>query len=242
MQVKIRSDMDNGYGSVGAIRRVRNRFATETPRRGSASLYSMQKSPLQLKESNASKVFFPVKEKNVELGGTSGTSNDHSADNTTKSSEGLVPTPNLSASPAVKGILEHLLSKPTPHDLAAELKIATQWKKSPSTDTDVMQNVSASTNFAHFGGSFDLRKNTDGFKSSAEGTGNRETSNSVENSYNSGAINGISKASGKVNGNSGIQVDGNAGPSFGFNNVSNFVMKNTDQVHFSFIIFFLFIF
>lgn len=85
------------YGSVGPIRRVRNKFPFEP----------------QSERRNASRSFVPVFQKNPEASGSSGTSG--------------------ASSETVRKIMEQLdRHKPTPKEKADELKLATEWKRSPS--------------------------------------------------------------------------------------------------------------
>ncbi|KAJ0780693.1 hypothetical protein HanPI659440_Chr06g0240601 [Helianthus annuus] len=168
-QTKTSSDvMDGGYGSVGPIRRVRNKFASEPQSEGPT-----RRSPAQLvSSSSASRSFVPVFQKNPVTSGTSHLNTSDKHEQTFKAEAGP-------SNETVRKILEHLdRHKPTPKEKAAELKLATEWKRSPSRDTtlkgpesgisfrDQMKTSNAETktsttvNDAAAGPSFGL-KNTD---------------------------------------------------------------------------------
>ncbi|KAA8535108.1 hypothetical protein F0562_030111 [Nyssa sinensis] len=151
--------LNDGYGSVGPIRRIRHKFGSEAPRRGSVSFHSSQNGPSQVENSSISKSFFPATKKNLEPG-TSSSSEFQSVENMVHSSEVGVSTLKLSSSKAVRAILEHLDgNKPTPKEKSAELKLATSWKNPSSSQmTDVVPKELSSS--LHFG-VFDSCKNTD---------------------------------------------------------------------------------
>ncbi|KAI3513801.1 hypothetical protein L1887_11969 [Cichorium endivia] len=109
-QMKSSGDvMDGGYGSVGPIRRVRNKFASEPRSEGP----------------KASRSFVPVFQKNPEASGSSGSISIRTVDKGGPSNE------------TVRKIMEQLdRHKPTPKEKAEELKIATQWKRFPSQDNN----------------------------------------------------------------------------------------------------------
>ncbi|KAK3038029.1 hypothetical protein RJ639_032008 [Escallonia herrerae] len=221
-QVKSRSDVDGGYGSVGPIRRLRNKFASEALPRGSPSLYTVQYSPSEVDKSNVSKSFLPTREKNLELGGVDGTSNCQSVDRTAHSTEEGIPNQNTPSSQAVRRILEHLdRHKPTPKEKAAELKLATEWKKYPSSEnTDVMQK--ASTSLGSTGG-FDIHKSRDSAdQCSAEGNSNFKVKR-----LDGDVGNAVFKAS-TNSGDAGITRDAIARP-FGFKNINNSQERNRDE-------------
>ncbi|KAK1434682.1 hypothetical protein QVD17_00431 [Tagetes erecta] len=131
-QMKTSSDvMDGGYGSVGPIRCIRNKFASEPqsegPRKPPSAQFDFS--------SSASRSFVPVFQKNPV---TIGTPNLHTADKREQSSKREANPTGLS-SETVRKILEHLdRHKPTPKEKEAELKLATEWRRSPSQDTSSM--------------------------------------------------------------------------------------------------------
>lgn len=224
-KVKKRIDDDSGYGTGGAIRRTRSKFASETPGRGSASLYSLQNGPSRVKESNASKVFFP-KEKNMELIGTSGTANNQPVESVEYGSKEGLPTSSPQSSPVSREILEHLASKPTPNELATELKFVSAWKNSPSKNKDVFQ--SEFTSSTQLRGSVDLQKNGSSLKFSAKGSNDGEYLTSREKSEESDALNAISMKS-IVNGGGNVAGHTSVEPLFGIKKVSEFQIESTHE-------------
>ncbi|KAK2966216.1 hypothetical protein RJ640_010033 [Escallonia rubra] len=221
-QVKSRSDVDGGYRSVGPIRRLRNKFASEASPRGSSSLYTVQYSPSEVDKSNVSKSFLPTRENNLELGGVDGTSNCQSVDHTAHSTEEGIPNQNTPSSQAVRRILEHLdRHKPTPKEKAAELKLATEWKKNPPSEyTDVTQK--ASTSLGSTGG-FDMHKTRDSAdQCSAEGNSNFKVK-----CLDGDVGNAVFKAS-TNSGDASITRDAIARP-FGFKNINDSQERNIDE-------------
>lgn len=130
--MKTSSDvMNGGYGSIGPIRRIRNKFASEPQSEGPR----MPSSAQIASSSSASRSFVPVFQKNP---GTTGTPNLRTADKHEQTSKGE-ENPAGPSNETVRKILEHLdRHKPTPKEKAAELKLATEWKRSPSQDTSSM--------------------------------------------------------------------------------------------------------
>ncbi|KAI3694823.1 hypothetical protein L1987_77804 [Smallanthus sonchifolius] len=124
-QMKTSSDvMDGGYGSVGPIRRVRNKFASEPQAEGPTSHSSARIGSSSI----ASRSFVPVFQKNS---GTSGTSNLHTLDKHEQTFKGEA-NPAGPSNETARKILEHLdRHKPIPKEKAAE------WKRSPSQDTNL---------------------------------------------------------------------------------------------------------
>ncbi|GAB4832852.1 hypothetical protein Ancab_006867 [Ancistrocladus abbreviatus] len=116
------------YGSVGPIRRMRNKYASQTPTRGSTLSRSLQKSPLQLKESDdhdfvPKKAFEP---------GSSSTSAFQSVEGRANNSEVGSPSVHLSSSKVARQILD-LISKPaTLKEKSEELKLVTA-RSNPSS-------------------------------------------------------------------------------------------------------------
>jgi hypothetical protein len=103
----------NGYGSVGPIRRLRNKFGSEIRPSGSSSLYSVRNSSSPSKENNS-----------TERAVTNSISKYNSVN--TESTQ-----LNSPANETVRKILEQLdRPKPTPKEIEAELKIGTAWKRS----------------------------------------------------------------------------------------------------------------
>ncbi|KAI7726324.1 hypothetical protein M8C21_008122 [Ambrosia artemisiifolia] len=134
-QTKTSSDvMDGGYGSVGPIRRVRNKFASEPQSEGPTRLSSAQ----LVSSSSASRSFVPVFQKTPVV--SSGTSYLHTSDKREQTLKAEA-NPAGPSNETVRKILEHLdRHKPTPKEKAAELKLATEWKRSPSQDTNLQRS------------------------------------------------------------------------------------------------------
>ncbi|KAF5482185.1 hypothetical protein F2P56_002774 [Juglans regia] len=133
-QVK-RSDADNGYGSVGPIRRISQKPLAKSSSRGSVYFHTPLDGPSQAGNSNASEGFLPSVKKNMELGGTSETSKSESSYGKPHSSEVGVPTVHPHATQMARKILEHLdRNPPTPRDKSLELELAAKWKKPESSD------------------------------------------------------------------------------------------------------------
>ncbi|KAG8639300.1 hypothetical protein MANES_14G133500v8 [Manihot esculenta] len=120
---------NDGHGSVGPIRRLRNKVIAETPR-GSAYFNSPQVENFSISES-----LFSTPKINFENGGTVSSVKFQSASSKPQSSEVSVPTVPPHSSLVARKILEHLeRNPPTPKDKSAELRLATSWKKGQSSD------------------------------------------------------------------------------------------------------------
>ncbi|XP_055822702.1 nuclear pore complex protein NUP1 isoform X2 [Solanum dulcamara] len=145
-QEKTRTDLPlPSYGSVGPIRRIRNKFGSESRPRKSIFLNSTNASS-PLEKVGASKLFLPAAGKNLEAGQTSGVEKYQSVDHRVGRSEEAMPLIS-SSNETVRKILEQLdRHKPTPAEKAAELKVASEWKKYPgkeisdSTPNDKMKS------------------------------------------------------------------------------------------------------
>lgn len=119
---------DYGYGSAGPIRRIRNRFGSESHLRGSIFLNSSKPTHSPIEKPTASKTFLPSIGKNMEIGESSGTS--------MSDIKGACTSGHVFTSEATtRMIIDHLnRNKPTPKEKAAELKLATEWNKSPGAE------------------------------------------------------------------------------------------------------------
>lgn len=178
-QEKTRTDLPlPSYGSVGPIRRIRNKFGSESRPRKSIFLNSPNASS-PLEKVGASKLFLPAAAgKNLEVGQTSGLEKYQSVDHRVGTSE--EPMPLISSSnDAVRKILEQLdRHKPTPAEKAAELKLASKWKKYPgkeisdSTPNDKMKS-------SHLG-DFGIRMNNGLAAAQSSKEGDNGTVNRVE--------------------------------------------------------------
>ncbi|KAK4430794.1 hypothetical protein Salat_0841100 [Sesamum alatum] len=145
-QVNSRDDTIDGYGSVGPIRRIRNKFASEVRPRGSIFLSSSKDIPSKTATTKVFGGFLPSIDKNLEPGETSGASKHWSVDDISGSSDRAIPNP-ISSSQAARKILEHLdRNKPTPIEKEAELKLATSWRRSsPSVASDTIREENISS-------------------------------------------------------------------------------------------------
>ncbi|XP_049413156.1 nuclear pore complex protein NUP1-like isoform X2 [Solanum stenotomum] len=177
-QEKTRTDLPlPSYGSVGPIRRIRNKFGSESRPRKSIFLNSPNASS-PLEKVGASKLFLPAAGKNLEVGQTSGVEKYQSADHRVVRSEEAIPLIS-SSNDTVRKILEQLdRHKPTPAEKAAELKLASEWKKYPgkeisdSTPNDKMKS-------SHLG-EFGIRMNNGLAAAQSSKEGDNETVNRVE--------------------------------------------------------------
>ncbi|KAH1057323.1 hypothetical protein J1N35_035388 [Gossypium stocksii] len=134
---QLRSNMvDKGYGSVGPIRRIRHKGTAEIPSRGSIYSHSSLNDPFPVVNSNVSKGQFSSIKKNLERGGASSSSDIQSVDGN-RSSEMGIPPVHPHSSQMARTILDHLeRTLLTPKKKSEELKIATSWKKSQSSDVN----------------------------------------------------------------------------------------------------------
>lgn len=155
-RVKSRSNiLDDGNGSVGPIRRTRNKAALSTPR-GPSFSHSALHGPALFENSDVSGGFLPGVKKNLQPGASSCTSKFLMLDNKPQSNEVSVPKVNPQSSLLARKILEHLdRNPPTPKEKLDELKLATSWKKTLSSE---VATTSENPGTSHFGG-FDFHKN-----------------------------------------------------------------------------------
>ncbi|KAL6496588.1 hypothetical protein OROGR_029846 [Orobanche gracilis] len=220
-QVKSRGDTIDGYGSVGPIRRIRNKFSSEVCPRG--SIFSPPKEPSELVKP-APGGFLLSTAKTTELGETSGAAKYYPGENILVSSDRGISNLNSSSSQAVRKILEHLdRNKPTPKEKEAELKLATAWRKSSpgASDTSHYQNVSSvhvkelssekdvDMSSANISVEFNKRSSTSNLCMKFQDKGMDEAE---------GAVNSNTKAFGSIFTGSDIIPGGIAVPSFGLKN------------------------
>lgn len=178
-QEKTRTDLPlPSYGSVGPIRRIRNKFGSESRPRKSIFLNSTNASS-PLEKVGASKFFLPAAGKTLEAGQTSGVEKKYqSVDHRVGRSEEAMPLIS-SSNETVRKILEQLdRHKPSPAEKAAELKLASEWKKYPgkeisdSTPNDKMKS-------SHLG-EFGMRMNNGLAAAQSSKEGDNGTVNRVE--------------------------------------------------------------
>ncbi|KAL0333980.1 UNVERIFIED_CONTAM: hypothetical protein Sangu_1554200 [Sesamum angustifolium] len=225
-QVNLRDETNDGHGSVGPIRRIRNKFASEVRPRGSIFLSSSKDIPPKTTTPKVLGGFLPSSDKNLEPGETSG----------------------LKAL-AVRKILEHLdRNKPTPKEKEAELKLATSWRRSsPSVPSDTIREENISS--VHVKDHASL-KHTDIAAPNfpVELKKGSSNSNILLNIHGKGmdeakdAVNGNTKASSTTG--SSILPAANSIPSFGIkrtdpviksSNENNFATSNRGQTEVSFL-------
>ncbi|KAI4298103.1 hypothetical protein MLD38_034036 [Melastoma candidum] len=125
-RVSSRSLLDNGYESVGPIRRSKHEYGTGSPRKNFNVPASVE--PSSWGKFGLGRASTPVFN-SMEAGETSGTSKLKSSDGKSLASEVGVPTVPSHSSQVARKILEHLdRTFPTPKDKTAELKLAFAWK------------------------------------------------------------------------------------------------------------------
>ncbi|OIS96731.1 PREDICTED: nuclear pore complex protein NUP1 [Nicotiana attenuata] len=173
-QEKTRSDLPHlSYGSAGPIRRIRNKFGSESRPQRSIFLNPRNASS-PLGKIGASEVFSPASRKNLEVGQPSGVEKDQSVEHRAGRSEEAMPL-----NETVRKILEQLdRHKPTPAEKEAELKLASEWKKYPRNEiSDSTPN--GKTKSSHFG-EYGMRRNNGLAASRLSKDGDIGTVNHVE--------------------------------------------------------------
>lgn len=191
---------------------------------GSSSLYSVQNTPSQVEKSGGSGGFLPVSEKNLEPGRMSGTPNYQSADLISLTSEQVAVLPGPSNQTARKIIEQLDRHKPTPKEKAAELKLATAWKRS-SEDTGVVPKVG--TSMADLAGSALRNKGEIEQKLSVEGNDNSINLKGLPSKTET--QNAMAKTSSTVTGDCCVVDDASVGASFCFKNAGDSQIKSTDE-------------
>lgn len=167
---------DFGHGSVGPIRRVRlnHGVAAETSSR-SAYSRSLANGP-QFESSSVSKSIFSATKKNLEPGETSRSSLLWSVDGKSRDSEVGTSTVHPHSSQVARTILEHLERKvPSPKDKSDELKLATSWRKSNSSDASAILPKERHS-LSYFGGFDSKNKDQLDAKASEQRNGDRGNS------------------------------------------------------------------
>ncbi|KAF8393208.1 hypothetical protein HHK36_021449 [Tetracentron sinense] len=135
-QVKPMSDIsDDGYGSVGPIRRIRQKVVSTTPSREAGPSHPTKYGPWLTENTDTPKSFFPAVKKNLEPGASSSTPKFQPVDSKAPNFNGGVSTVHPQSTEIARKILEHLdRTVPTPKEKSAEIKLATAWKKPPSSE------------------------------------------------------------------------------------------------------------
>lgn len=136
-QVKSRGETVDAYGSVGPIRRIRNKIGSEVRPRGSIFLSSQKEIPPKAATAQVFGGFLPNAEKNVISGEKSLVSKYWSEDVVSRPSDRRTPNTNVSPNQAAKKVLELLdRNKPTLKQKEAELKLATAWRSSDANNVE----------------------------------------------------------------------------------------------------------
>ncbi|KAK4368923.1 hypothetical protein RND71_012715 [Anisodus tanguticus] len=177
-QEKTRTDLHlPSYGSAGPIRRMRNKFVSEFRPRRSIFLNSPNASS-PLEKVGASKLFLSAAGKNLEVGQTSGVEKYQSVEHKVGRSEEALPHIS-SSNETVRKILEQLdRHKPTSAEKAAELKLASEWKKYPRNEiSDSTPNGKMKS--SHLG-EFDMRMNNGPEAAQSSKEGDTEAFNHTE--------------------------------------------------------------
>ncbi|XP_073307796.1 uncharacterized protein [Primulina huaijiensis] len=236
-QVRSTVDSVDVYGSVGPIRRIRNKFASEVRPRESMILSSLKDVPSEKLNSNSFSGFLLTTNKNLEPGKKSGTSKCLTDANASGFSDRVLQNANSFCSPAVKRILEHLdRKKPTPKEKEAEIKFVTEWKKfsSDAGDTIHEENISS----LHSGELASLKNaGLSGLNSPLEINKGSSSSNYFVKLNDKGmdmaakdAVNVNPKAPSTIFVNSGMVPGANAVSSLDFGASSGHVGKNSNEV------------
>lgn len=205
---------ESSYGSVGPIRRMRNKLGSETqPRKSIFQNPSKGASPIE--KPFAPKMFLPAVGTTKGIDKTNGISKSNVVDHAVSTETTRI-------------IIEHLnRHKPTPREKADELKLATDWKKpSWAEASDARPNGTAS--LSRFRESQVLKINELGTTKSFN-DGDNEKGIVQVNTGDSSL--GVDKATTDVNTRaSGLKTDANAGPSlFSQNADSQFKSFLTDS-------------
>ncbi|XP_043700715.1 nuclear pore complex protein NUP1 isoform X2 [Telopea speciosissima] len=128
--------LDDGVGSVGPIRRIRQKVVSTTPTRVAGSRHPSNSSSLWTEDSDASKTFLPTFKRNLDPGASSsGNSAFQPGDSKASNFNVGVTTVHPQSSELARKILEHLdRTVPTPKEKSAELKLAMVRKKPSSCE------------------------------------------------------------------------------------------------------------
>lgn len=234
-QVRTKSDVyDYGYGSAGPIRRIRNRFSSESHHTGSIFLNSSKPTHSPIEKLTASKIFLPSIGKNMEIGESSGTS--------MPDIKGACTSGHAFPSEATtRMIIDHLnRHKPTPKEKAAELKLATEWNKSPGAEvSDARPNESALPQ--HLGNSKVGKRTELANPESLKGRGSDKDDYQVKSEERSMRVAEVAKDASALTsikaGDFGVKTDASTEPSLDFkstnsqfkSSISNFHDMSSDQ-------------
>ncbi|KAJ0030231.1 hypothetical protein Pint_13003 [Pistacia integerrima] len=227
-----RDTSDDVRGSVGPIRRMRHKVA-ESPSRRSVSFHSSLIGQSPLGNSNVSESFFPAVKTNLETGGSGSSSLFQSLDNKSSNSEVGVPPVHPHSSQMARTILEHLeRNPPTPKDKSAELKLATSWNQTQSSN--VNSAVPSGNNSLLHLGALDSYKSTSQIdkKNSAQNEARANNFFKIPQEKTIKSMGAVKKTTSaadiKVNSIFTIQA-GNAGPSQDHRNTGDFQIKSRHE-------------
>lgn len=222
---------------MGPIRRIRNKFASEVRPRGSIFPSSSKGTPKMVKAQGFGG-FLPSTEKKLGPGETSGMSKYMSRDKVSSSSNRGISNTNISCSPAVKKILEHLdRHKSTPKEIEAELKYAR--RSSPeaidvnnveNTSSEHVEELASHSNTDAVGPKFPFAFNKSSSKSNFLGNFNDKGKDDAKD-----ADNGNAMASSSIFTGSMSVAGANAKPLFGLEGTSGSVVKFSDKVYIIFL-------
>ena len=224
--------MDDDHGFVGPIRRIRHKGTAETPSRESVYSHSSLNGPFPVGNSNVSKGLFPSIKKNLEQGGTSRSSVFQSVDGN-RSSEMGIPPVHRHSSQMARTILEHLeRNLATPKEKSDELKIATSWKRSQSSDANAA--VSKGHNGLPYLG-LDSSKSRDQINNRSPAQWNKDRGNSFsvaspESTIEAKNVNKTTSASDLKVESTVTMFGNNAGSSLDFGKTQDFQIKTAQKV------------
>ncbi|CAI9100806.1 OLC1v1037982C2 [Oldenlandia corymbosa var. corymbosa] len=217
-QVKYRNDgLDISYGSVGPIRRLRAKYASEVRPRGSIfSKYSID-NPSVGKQPTVYQDNQSYVQKNLQIGETS--SSRQPPVQLVENKVGDKPLLNPSTNEVVKRILDQLdKHKPTPQERMNELKLASAWRKShteaSATPKEIKsfpfsEDISKRTSFS--GVDLTSKRNVSGDHSKVQGDLQEESNMKAKE-----PVLAIREASTRDNGGSVTKIDANSGFFFPF--------------------------
>ncbi|KAF8406930.1 hypothetical protein HHK36_006051 [Tetracentron sinense] len=222
--VKSRSDMlDDDFGSVGPFRRRFQKFASTTSSIGAATSHPTKYGSLWTENSITSEGFFPTVKKNLEPEASSGTPKFQPVISMVPSFNVGVSTIHSQSSEVARKILEHLdRTVPTPKEKSAELKLATAWKKLPSSEFSTGMSNGQFSIPCSVGLDFHQNSNLAGQKFPPQSNGDRGSyllKGQTEQGKITDAVNKNTLASGTVLGVAGFGYDGtrtNTMPSLDF--------------------------
>ncbi|KAK6248385.1 hypothetical protein QUC31_019950 [Theobroma cacao] len=230
---QLRSNIvEDGHRSVGPIRRNRNK-GMQTPSRVSVYSHSLLNGPSPVENSNVStKGLFPSSKKTLEPGGTSSSSVFQSVDSKSGSFEMGIPPVHPHSSQMARTILEHLeRNLATPKEKSDELRIATSWNRSQSSDANA--GISKGHNSLPYLG-LDSSKSKDQIINRSHAQWNEDRGNSFcvaspESTIEAANVNKTTSASGLKVGSTVTMFGNIAGSSLDFGKTQDSQIKTTPK-------------